>query len=34
MMYFEVLFTITTVISGAFLIWLYTPRGKKWLRDL
>ena len=29
----EVLFT-TTILGGAFLIWLYTPKGKKWLRDL
>lgn len=30
----EVLFTTTTILGGAFLIWLYTPKGKKWLRDL
>lgn len=30
----EVLFTTTTILGGAFLIWLYTSKGKKWLRDL
>lgn len=25
----EVLFTTTTILGGAFLIWLYTPKGKK-----
>lgn len=30
----EVLFTTTTILGGDFLIWLYTPKGKKWLRDL
>lgn len=30
----EVLFTTTTILGGVFLIWLYTPKGKKWLRDL
>lgn len=30
----EVLFTTTTILGGAFLIGLYTPKGKKWLRDL
>lgn len=24
----EVLFTTTTILGGAFLIWLYTPKGK------
>ena len=25
----EVLFTTTTILGGAFLIWLYTPKEKK-----
>lgn len=25
---------IIVVIGGLFLAWLYTPRGKKWLKDL
>lgn len=25
----EVLFTTTTILGGAFLIWLCTPKGKK-----
>nr|DAV19617.1 MAG TPA: hypothetical protein [Caudoviricetes sp.] len=33
-MYFAILFSITTLISGGLLLWLYTPKGKKWLRDL
>jgi hypothetical protein len=33
-MYFAILFSITTLISGGLLLWLYTPNGKKWLRDL
>ena len=23
-----------TLLAGAFLIWLYTPKGKKWLQEL
>lgn len=27
-------FTVIAVIAGAFLIWLYTKNGKKWLENL
>ncbi len=23
-----------TLLAGAFLVWLYTPKGKKWLKSL
>ena len=27
-------FILGSVLGGAFLIWLYTKPGKKWLKDL
>ena len=32
--YLSTLFTITSVISVGFLVWLYTKPGKKWLENL
>lgn len=31
---FGFLMTICAVVGGAFLAWLYTKPGKKWLKDL
>lgn len=27
-------FTIIAIIAGAFLVWLYTKSGKRWLNSL
>lgn len=28
------LFTITAIVGGSILVWLYTKSGKKWLKNL
>lgn len=30
----SMVYTVGVVVGGGFLIWLYTKRGKKWLKDL
>lgn len=31
--YLGLIFLITAIIGLAFLLWTYTPRGRKWLKD-
>ena len=33
-MYLLIFISICLAVAGAFLIWLYTKPGKKWLNDL
>lgn len=30
----SMVYTVGVIIGGAFLVWLYTKPGKKWLKDL
>ena len=32
-MLLAVFFTVISIMAEGFLIFLYTPRGKRWLRD-
>ena len=34
MVMLSLVFTISAIVGGGFLVWLYTKPGKKWLENL